>query len=90
MAFVLSVTEKELPVTEEKLGGFSKMLMRIMDAGGEGIVRTWTVSSPYCHPAALSQEPGIDRVHVLVEHPIHAGRYCSRQHACLQSGWALC
>lgn len=43
MAFVLSVTEKGLPVSDDKLSGFSKMLMRIMDANGEGIVRTWTV-----------------------------------------------
>ena len=43
VAFVLSVTEKNLPVSASKLGGFHKMLMRIMDANGEGIVRTWTV-----------------------------------------------
>lgn len=43
VAFVLSVTEKNLPVSADKLGGFHKMLMRIMDANGEGIVRTWTV-----------------------------------------------
>lgn len=47
VAFVLSVTEKNLPVSPEKLGGFHKMLMRIMDANGEGIVRTWTIKERF-------------------------------------------
>jgi hypothetical protein len=43
VAFVLSVTEQNLPVAAEKLPGFHKMLMPIMDVDGEGIVRTWRV-----------------------------------------------
>lgn len=58
MAFVLSVTERNLPVVPEKLPGFYKMLMHIMDANGEGIVRTWMVSplsSPSPHATVLGQ-----------------------------------
>lgn len=59
VAFVLSVTEKNLPVSPEKLGGFHKMLMRIMDANGEGIVRTWTVcfQSPLLSLSIIAATP---------------------------------
>lgn len=43
VAFVLSVTERGRPVSERKLDAFHGRLMGIMDAEGEGIVRTRTV-----------------------------------------------
>ena len=46
VAFVLSVTERNLPVAPEKLPGVYKMLMHIMDPNSEGIVRTWMVGPP--------------------------------------------
>ena len=47
VAFVLSVTERNLPVAPEKLPGFYKMLMHIMDPDDQGIVRTWMVGPPF-------------------------------------------
>ena len=46
VAFVLSVTERGVPVSEHKLEAFQGRLLALMDHEGEGIVRIREVGLP--------------------------------------------
>ena len=43
MAFVVSVTDDNMPVSEHKLGNLKEGLLNKMNEDGDGLVRVWTV-----------------------------------------------